>query len=124
MWQKAVHSAATHVRHTASHVALGVDTHMENPLMWISKFWIEFESLLLEAVQRNCSSALVHLLDYEERLYSTELVPKAENFGREKNSSHALILAARNGNYQLMKLFLDKQYSITFPHQLVYVSNN
>ena len=92
--------------------------NIENPLMWISKFWVEFESLLLESVQRNCRSALIHLLDYEERLFATELIPKAENFGRERDSSNALILAARNGNYQLIKLFLDKQYSISLPHRL------
>ena len=93
--------------------------------MWISKFWLEFESLMLEAVQRNCRAGLIHLLEYEERLQSNELVPTMNNnnnnndfFGREKDSSHALILAARNGNYQLMKLFIDKHYSIAPPHRL------
>ena len=111
MWHKVISNATPRL-------ALGNVLQMENPLIWISKFWIEFESLLLESVQRNCLPALTHLLDYEERLYSSELTPKSDHFGREKDSSGALILAARKGNYQLMKLFLDKHYSIALPHPL------
>ena len=110
MWNKMINSAIPQRALQA--------IEMENPLMWISKFWMEFDSLLLESVQRNCHPALVHLLEYEERLCSSEVVPKTENFGRDRDSSHALILAARNGNYQLMKLFLDKHYSIGIPHPI------
>ena len=92
--------------------------YMENPLMWIPKVWTEFESLLLEAVQRNCQAALLHLLDYEEHLGVSDILPKTQMFGRERNSSHAMILAARKGNYQLIKLFLDNHYSIALPHPL------
>ena len=108
MWQKAVDNVAAH----------SAVVQKENSLIWISRFWIEFESLLFEAVQRNCAPALIHLLNYEERLYSTELAQKIEALGREKDSLQALILAAHNGKYQMIKLLLDKHYSIAIPHRL------
>lgn len=110
MWKQKILESFPRTKHFGN--------QLENPLMWISKFWLEFESLLLESVQRNSRSALLHLLEYEERLHSLELVPKAEHFEREKDSSQALILAAREGKYQLMKLFIDKQYSIAPPHPI------
>ena len=111
MWQKAVNNMP-------SHRTLTISAQTENPLIWISRFRIEFESLLVEAVQRNCPPALVHLLDYEDRLYSTELGQKHEAVELEKDSSRALILAARDGKYQMIKLLLDKNYSIAIPHRL------
>lgn len=88
-----------------------------NPLLWISKFWLEFEALLVEAVQRNSRAGVELLLEYEDKLQNNQLSIKDEGkkFRREKDSA-ALILAARNGNNQLMKLFIDKQYTIAPPH--------
>ena len=84
---------------------------------------LEYEVLLKESIERNCYIAVKLLLDFNEQheslnrngeFFSTYIT----NADKYKRVSKGLLIAAQRGNYQFIKLFLSRNYSIDDPHGL------
>ena len=89
----------------------------------VSQFWNEFETMLLEAVRKNSYQGVKLLLEHELKLEDSaqssalngSATSSSASYSKGKNTS-SVILAAKNGNLNLLKLFLKYNYTIPPPH--------
>lgn len=80
----------------------------------VKEFWIEFNDMLLEGVQRRSYHAIETLVQFE--IFVTErLLKKYPDVLREKDPS-ALIYASENEYNEFLKLFIKYEYTLPVPH--------
>lgn len=89
----------------------------DNNTWKVSQFWNEFELMLIEAVRKNSYQGVKLLLEHELKLEESQssITNGSSNISKCKNST-SVMLAAKNGNLNLLKLFIKFNYTIPPPH--------
>lgn len=84
---------------------------------FVNKMWLDFSTLLNDAVFENNYSCVEILLRHEPFLRSIESKLVAKQDVRPKDS-RPLLLAIQNENYDMIKLFHRYNYTLSLPHAI------